>query len=116
MPPTRREVEAAFPRTTVSKESDPYFAAVLKAAAVSSEKLTGSPEWDRFLEKLQPLLDDAKQSAAMWLERCGGAMSDADVRMAQFNYQACKARVDTLEEVMKLPREIIQAHADTTSH
>lgn len=116
MPPTRREVESAFKPQTPSIQHDTYWSSILKTAALSSEQLTGSQEWDKFLERLQPLLDDAKASRTMWLERLAGALSDSDVRIAQFNYQACQARVQTLEEVMTLPSEIIKLHSSTASH
>jgi len=116
MPPTRREVEANFKPQAPAVQHDQYWSTLLKSAAVSSEHLTGSQEWDRFLERVQPLLNDAKQSAAMWLERLAGALSESDVRVAQFNYQACKARIETLEEVMALPREIVKLHAEQAIH
>ena len=116
MPPTKREVEANFKPHSPAVQHDQYWSTLLKSAAVSSEQLTGSQEWDRFLERLQPLLDDARQHEKMWLERSGGALEDKDIRIAQFNYQACKARVETLEEVMTLPREIMKLHAEQAIH
>lgn len=108
MPPTKREVDvymAKHPKTAPQFTMD-----LLKSAAVQSERLTGQPEWDAYLQRLQPLLDEAKAAAAGWLERLGGALKDEDVRIAQFNYHACRARVATLEEVMALPHTIIEAH------
>jgi len=111
MPPTRREVERAIRESPPSAAAETqYWKSILQSAAVSSEHLTQSPEWNAYLEKLQVLLNDAKVSAATWLERLGGAMEDKDVRVAQFNYQAAHARVKTLEEVMALPSELIQLH------
>jgi len=108
MPPSLREFKAKVPTSHVQPAGE--YADLLRAAAVSSEKLTGQPEWDSYLSKLQAMLEEAQVAAAGWLERCGQALEDKDVRIAQFNYQACKARVTTLQEVMLLPQAIIEAH------
>lgn len=114
MPPTLAEFRAAEQSTGVTKlrEQVAEVHGLLRSAAVSSEKLTTSTEWNQYLQKLQPLLEDAQKSAALWLERCGGALSESDVRQAQLNYQACHARVNTLKEVMLLPHAILEAYRE----
>lgn len=117
MPATKREVSdyLASKRANHSTHTTAqYWQSILASASVSSERLTGSPEWDTYLMKLQHLLEDAQSSCATWLERCGGAMKDEDVRLSQFNYQACHARVETLKEVMALPKEIIQLQREVS--
>lgn len=102
----------ANPKTSTPQ----YDSSILRSASISSEHLTGSREWDAYLERIQPLLDEAKESAMEWLRRLGGAMTEQDIRVAQFNYQACQARVATLEEVLAIPKEIMRAAQQSLSH
>lgn len=120
MPPTLREVQASQTTgVTRVREQLAEVNGLLKAAAISSEKLTTSEEWNRYLERLQPLLEQAKHECTQWLSRLSGAATETDVRVAQFNYQAWNSRYNTLQEVMLMPKAIIEAHheqAGTVQH
>lgn len=115
MPPTLSEVRAAQAPTRL-REQLAETEGLLKSAAVSSEKLTGSPEWDQYLQKLQPLLDEAKKECTDWLARLAAAGGDTDVRVAQFNYHYWNSRVILLQEVMLLPKAIMEAHRESRTN
>ena len=117
MPPTLRDVRTALAeraereRATVAGE--PSQRALL--AAVSAEKLLGDPNWDRYLMRLQALLNEVKTARTMWAERCTGAVSLDDVRVAQLNFHACDARMKTLVEVMEIPTALMDEVKDASS-
>ena len=116
MPPTLREIRqmSATKAITAFAERD-VATANLRSAALSAEKLLGDPNWDRYLMRLQALLEEVTVARAQWMERCTGALSENDIRIAQLNYQACDARMKTLVEVMALPKQLVEAvHGDDT--
>ena len=83
---------------------------LLKSAAVSAEKLVGTPESDKYLQFLQPLLEQAEAEATHWLENMGNAMEEQHLRLAQCNYHQWVSRARTIKELMELPNQIIGAH------
>ena len=110
MPPSKREIDAFLQRQT-AKAVDPSVLRLVASAVVSTERLTGSSEWDQFLQRVQPLLNEAEAASQEWLARLAGAMTDHDLRIAQMNYHACHARWNTLKEVLALPSEIVKARS-----
>ena len=109
MPPTLREVKSALAERA-AQERQSMIDSTPRAylAAVSAEKLIGDPNWDRYLMRLQALVDEVTTARNMWGERCTGAISGDDVRVAQFNFHACDARLKTLVEVMAIPKTLIE--------
>ena len=93
MPPSKREIDAFLQRQT-AKAVDPSVMRLVTSAVVSTERLTGSLEWDQFLQRVQPLLNEAEAAAKEWLGRLAGSMTDQDIRIAQMNYHACTSRDD----------------------
>ena len=110
MPPSKREIDAFLKRET-TKAVDPSVLRLVASAVVSTERLTGSPEWDQFLQRVQPLLNEAEAASKEWLTRIAGAMTEQDIRIAQMNYHACQSRWTTLQEVLALPGEIVKARS-----
>ena len=110
--PTRSDYEKWLEEKGAKVIPFPIDPGLLKSAAVSAEKLTGNAEWDKYLTQLQALLQESQLSAQQWLERLGGALTERDVKECQLNYQACLSRATTLQEVMQLPQNIIQANHD----
>lgn len=108
MPPTRRDY---LDLVQQQKGQDRVVSLdLLKSAAVSAEKLVGTPEWDRYLQLLQPLLTQAEAEATHWLENMGNAMEEHSLRLAQCNYHQWVSRARTIKELMELPNQIIGAH------
>ena len=82
-------------------------AGIVRTAAVSAEKLLGDPNWDRYLMRVQALLNESEKGRVLWGQRCTQALSGDDIRIAQLNYHACDARAKALTEVMLLPKELV---------
>lgn len=110
MPPSKREIDAFLARNATVR-TDPAVMRLVTSAAVSTERLTGSPEWDQFLQRLQPLVNEAMEASQEWLVRLAASMTDQDLRIAQMNYHACQSRLTTLQEVLALPNEILKARS-----
>lgn len=110
MPPTLREIRQmnATKAMEAFAERETGIAAV-HSAALSAEKLTGDPHWDRYLMRLQALLEECTTARDSWRERCTGALTETDIRVAQWNFHACDARAKTLTEVMAIPKELMEA-------
>ena len=114
MPPTLREIrQLSATKAMVDYTERKVAHDAVRSAALSAEKLLGDPNWDRYLMRLQALLEEVTVARAQWMERCTGALSENDIRIAQLNYQACDARMKTLVEVMALPKQLVEAvHGD----
>lgn len=108
MPPTRKEYLSSL-RGEVSQAKEPV-SSLLKSAAVNAEKLTGSPEWDRFLEKVQARRNELWAQYQNWIERLEQAGSDEAVKQCQINAAIHKNCAFVLDEIMGLPQELIKAH------
>lgn len=114
MPPTRQQFEAMHTKQQEDlKRIRALDMSLLQSAAVKAERLTGSDEWDTLLRQLQVRLEQAEQTRTMWDERMRMAFSDTDVRMAQANWHIWNSRIDTLNEVMELPKHVMEtAHKE----
>ena len=114
MPPTKQQFEAMHAKQQEDfKRIRALDLSLLHSAAVKAEQLTGSDGWDAFLRQLQARLEQAGQTRQMWDERMRLAFSDTDLRMAQANWHIWNSRVDTLNEVMELPKHVMEtAHKE----
>ena len=106
MPPTLKQFER-FQREKAS-EVHAVNLELLKVAAVKATDLTGHPGWDRFLEQLQAMLDDAEMQVVNWTDHCVRAMQTDDMREAQRQVAASVAQVVLLKQIMSLPNEILR--------
>jgi hypothetical protein len=84
--------------------------ALLRSAAVQAEKLTGTPEWDRFLEKVQARRNEFWQQYESWLAQLEIAKDEVAVKAAQINCAIYKNCAFALDEIMALPGELIKEH------
>jgi hypothetical protein len=87
-----------------------YDAGLLRSAAVQAEKLTGTPEWDRFLEKVQSRRNEFWQQYEGWLAQLEIAKNEDAVKAAQINCAIYKNCAFALDEIMALPGELIKEH------
>ena len=109
MPPTREQVSEQFTRMQAQvARARAVDLSLLHSALVKAEAMTGHPAWDGFLQQCQARLDEAVASREMWNERMRMAFQDSDLRMAQANWHIQNSRVDTLNEIMELPRRVIE--------
>ena len=114
MPPTREQYDTRMKdlQQQVSR-ARAVDLSLLHSALVKAQAMTGHPAWDGFLQQLQARLDEAMASREMWNERMRMAFQDSDLRMAQANWHIQNSRVDTLNEIMELPRRVIEtAHKE----
>ena len=108
MPPTREQVNEQFTRMQAQvARARAVDLSLLHSALVKAQAMTGHPAWDGFLQQLQARLDDAMASREMWADRMRMAYQDSDMRMAQCNWHIQNSRVDTLNEIMELPKNVI---------
>ena len=108
MPPTREQftsrVKALQEQVSRARAVD---LTLLHSALVKAQAMTGHPAWDSFLQQLQARVDEAVASREMWAERMRMAYQDSDVRMAQCNWHIQNSRVDTINEIMELPKNVM---------
>ena len=108
MPPTREQFDAQMKRMQQQvSRARAVDLSLLHSARVKAQAMTGHPAWDGFLQQLQARVDEAVASREMWAERMRMAYQDSDVRMAQCNWHIHNSRVDTLNEIMELPKNVI---------
>ena len=100
MPPTKEQFDTRFKelKTQVARHRAVDLS-LLHSALVKAEAMTGHPAWDGFLQQCQARLDEAVASREMWDQR---------MRMAQANWHIQNSRVDTINELMELPRRVIE--------
>ncbi|MEQ1844122.1 MAG: hypothetical protein ABL983_00925 [Nitrospira sp.] len=111
MPPSRSEfLEHQAKVMNVPKASIDTALGMIKTAAVSFEHLTGNEHWDRFLSMVQGCLDEAKKERDMWLLVCANEGDITKLRDAQLAYQVHSGRVSALEEVVLLPRQLVEQY------
>jgi len=106
MPPTRVDYLQAVKKA--SPQAQGIAPALLEVAAVKAAELTGHPGWDRFLEQLQYLLNQAEKDAALWTSNTVNAYKDEDMRFAQRETVKFAAQVELLKKIMQLPSEIVK--------
>jgi len=111
MPPTMKDFQA-FQRKS-SQEDRTINLELLKVAAVKATDLTGHPGWDRLLEQLQAMLNDAEREVGHWTDVCVTTYRDEDSRQAQCQVAAAKAQVALLRRIMGLPHDIMREWEDT---
>lgn len=81
---------------------------ILDQAAVASEHLTGSHEWNVFLQRVQALVDtERKVLAAMGESLALPNLTSEQVLQGQRHMLATKAKIEAWEQVLRLPKEII---------
>lgn len=86
---------------------------LLSQAAVNATNMTGSTEWDIFLQFLQSQAERVKEGRAALetIMKDPRVTSDEDMRRAKIEYIEADAIVRTLEAVISLPSDIIESGA-----
>jgi hypothetical protein len=81
---------------------------LLEQAVVASEYLTSSHEWNVFLQRVQALVDqERKLMAAMGDALALPNLTSEQVLQGQRHMLATKAKIEAWEQVLRLPKEII---------
>lgn len=113
MPPSKEDVLTYLKRQELLAAEKEPLNTLLRSAAIRSEELTGDVQWDSFLRRIQPLLEDAVASKQYWLGKMGDAFDELNRTMCQIEYIKQRTVEDTLKLVMNLPHEIIKEHRAT---
>jgi hypothetical protein len=104
MPPSVRDFTARLEaKREAERQRQMEQAAYMKQAVVKADLLMQHEGWDFFLSVLQAKLEEAKAEQLDWMEKSAVALSELDCKIAQLNYAIRRARVELLEEVMRIP-------------
>ena len=105
MPPTLQQVRDRWLDGDPIREPD-----AIKASAIPAALVTNAPEWDSFLRHLQAKLNEAEAAANAWKERAVTSYHEHERLQAQCSFYSCQARVETLREIMGLPKQLQETH------
>lgn len=91
------------------RNSHAFPSAMLEQARVSSLHLTGSHEWNVFLQRIQALVDAERRLLTAMAESMSiPNLTSEQIMQAQRHMLVTKARIDAWEQVMNLPKEIME--------
>jgi len=105
--PTEQDWKLYQSTRTVQDKTRAFTQRLIEQAEVDAAKLTGHPEWDRYLQRIQTLLDEAIQAKATWQDAYNRAFSEHHRNQAQVELHRHLAVIDTLERVINIPKEIL---------
>ena len=109
MPPDRKDFLAHIQKKEEkAAEFKAFQAEALRQATVKAQHLTSDEKWDYFLSLLQARLEEATNQKIEWMEKCSIALADTDVKVAQINFAVWNERARLLDEIMNLPKAIIE--------
>lgn len=82
---------------------------LLDQARVASEHLTGSHEWNVFLQRIQVWVDQERRALQVMGESLAlPNLTSEQVLQGQRHMLVAKARLEAWEQVIQLPKEIIE--------
>lgn len=86
--------------------------AFLQQAAVEASLLTGHEAWDKYLSRLQVLVDEAHHELKGIYAKLGGPLSEEQVRLAYISINVFHERLRVLNHCMSLPKELVHHAAE----
>lgn len=87
---------------------------LLEQARVASEMLTGTPQWDVFLQRIQALIEQEKTLLGGMAEALAiPNLTSEQILQGQRHLLSTKAKIEAWEQVLRLPKEIIGAAIPT---
>ena len=116
MPPNIRDFRASQVLSDLNARPEIINPRMLEAAAVSAEHLTGDPDWDAFLRKVQSRIDDEQRilddfAGKVW--QC----PNGDVYMSfKSEYWVHKGRMDAMKELIAIPRDLTDARKTVSTN
>ena len=84
----------------------------LRAAALQMDKLTGQPEWDQYLTKMESYRQAAVEAANMAQELLPKQYDDALSRKTQCQYYYQLGLSHAYKRAVELPGKLIAAHKE----
>lgn len=94
------------PRAQQSSGASPE---LLRQAVVAMENLTGLPEWDVFLQRIQAFVDDERRLIAAMVDNMPATMTNEQILAAHRRILESKAKVEAWERVLSLPKSLLSA-------
>ena len=90
---------------------------MLAQAEIKARNLTGDPIWDLFLSYLQAFLEttEDQQRAFESALTDSKTVDHAGILVAKIGAAECKSRVETLEAVISLPKDLIEMGQEATA-
>jgi hypothetical protein len=105
--PSRKEFDDLM-KSKESKE-DPKLDTVLESAALQMEHLTGDPDWDRFLTKIQPRIERLQNQIDDLREKVFKAPTPDVFQAIRSEYWYTKGLLDAYKDVLSIPKTIVEA-------
>lgn len=100
----------------LAKQRDPRAASqqaaspeLLRQAVVATEHLTGLPEWDVFLQRIQVFVDDERRLISAMTDNLPATMTSEQVLQAHRRICESRAKVEAWERVLSLPKSLLSA-------
>lgn len=90
----------------------PVNTAFLQQAAVEASLLTGHEAWDKYLSRLQVLVEEAQHELHGLYDKLGGPLSEEQVRLAYISINVFHERLRVLKHCMSLPKELVHHAAE----
>jgi hypothetical protein len=114
---SRDEVREAFEKSAAKRgdHQNPRQvppSALLEQAKIASIHLTQSPEWNVFLQRIQALVDEERKLLNAMAESVAiPNMTSEQILQAQRHMLVARARIETWEQVIRLPSTLIEMGA-----
>ena len=110
----RREFES-FRRENPRPQHTPFAGEfpvdLLRQAQVATAHLTGTPEWDVFLQRVQGWIDTETKLVASMTDNLPASMTSEQVLQAHRHILQARAKIEAWEQVLSLPKAILAAKA-----
>lgn len=120
MPITESDWKAAQRETIFQDKTRAMTQRLIEQAEVDAALLTGHPEWDRYMQRVQTLINEAIQARDTWQDAYNRAFTEAQRNQAQVEYHCNRVLVDRLQHILTFPKEILahaaQHRAEGSSH
>lgn len=112
---TREEADALARQSAPQRRHAPQPASpeLLRQAQVATEKLTGLPEWDVFLQRIQAWIDAERQKLAAMAENLPPNMTSEQVLQAHRHMIHSRAKVEAWEQALALPKMLLSRPEET---
>ena len=113
---TREEADALARQSAPQRRlaTQPASPELLRQAVVATEHLTGQPEWDVFLQRIQAWIDDERRKLAAMAEHMPPNMTSEQVLQAHRLMIDSRAKVEAWEQVLALPKALLSTPAETS--
>ena len=83
---------------------------LLRQAAIRTELLTGSSEWDSFLGYIQAVMEETEAQRKSLIELLSDPLvvDHVHIMQAKIALAECKGRIDAWQAVIELPKDLIE--------